>query len=415
MSYNKLVKYNNKLKSIIGGSADPVAANSKSRAIDALNIAAQHAPSSDLVNIRNLAHATRDEEVIQGPLSRFVISPSGKTPLMAAAFRGDAERVKTLLRSGLDPSQRDNLGRTAIDYARNEDIIFAFVESGVKNIGQCMGKTDLMAAAFRGDIDKIKRLLASGAKPNEVDSFFRSALHYSLNEDVVFALVEGGARVNTEDYTPLYYACKNNRERIVIGLIVCGADVNYNINRYRIRDEQNSALDIAVAKGHNNIVSILLAAGADVNNIKRDENVNNERSRDNLNPIDIVAKYGHVDVFLNLVSHGANINHRYMKLTHGPDARPNTPIFWAMENNNFDIVKLLIILGVDLTTLVYGNSILDLALDKGNFDIIKFILDYTEEINLEDLIIKITNYEHELKRQIYDYLISRGVPGELLP
>jgi len=325
---------NNKLKIMIGGSA-----NDQNRAIDALNIAAQHAPSSDLLPTRNLAHATRDEEVLQGSLSKYVNSPTGKTPLMAAAHFGNVEHVKTLLRSGLDPRQRDNT--------------------------------------------------------------YKTAMHYALNEDVVYALWEGGALIEDYDLPPLYYACENNRESAVIGLIVCGADVNYNTNKIRRDGRHNCALDIAVAKGYNNIVSILLTVGADVNNMKRQYNLNKEINRDNLVAIHIAAMSGNVDVLFNLVAHGANINQRYTKLTYG--YHPPSPIFMG----NIDIVKLLLDLGAE--TKFNDKSILDVAIDRCDLDLIKLLLNHGIEINLDTINDRISECSPEFKNNLSDYFISKGI------
>jgi hypothetical protein len=44
-------------------------------------------------------------------------SPNGSTPLMMAAMYGSAAAVKLLLESGADPTLKNTLGLTAIDFA----------------------------------------------------------------------------------------------------------------------------------------------------------------------------------------------------------------------------------------------------------------------------------------------------------
>jgi uncharacterized protein len=44
-------------------------------------------------------------------------SPNGTTPLMMAAHYGTPEAVKLLLEAGADPSLKNQLGLTAIDFA----------------------------------------------------------------------------------------------------------------------------------------------------------------------------------------------------------------------------------------------------------------------------------------------------------
>jgi uncharacterized protein len=60
-------------------------------------------------------------------------SPNGSTPLMMAAMYGNASAVKLLLESGADPSLKNDLGLTAIDFAQrvkkmdSVEIIAAFI------------------------------------------------------------------------------------------------------------------------------------------------------------------------------------------------------------------------------------------------------------------------------------------------
>jgi uncharacterized protein len=62
-------------------------------------------------------------------------SPNGSTPLMMAAMYGNASAVKLLLESGADPSLKNDLGLTAIDFAQRVKkadsvaIIAAFVRA----------------------------------------------------------------------------------------------------------------------------------------------------------------------------------------------------------------------------------------------------------------------------------------------
>jgi uncharacterized protein len=63
-------------------------------------------------------------------------SPNGTTPLMMAAEYGSAEAVKLLLDAGTDPSLKNQLGLTAIDFANrasrddSAELIAAAVRSG---------------------------------------------------------------------------------------------------------------------------------------------------------------------------------------------------------------------------------------------------------------------------------------------
>jgi ankyrin repeat protein len=62
-------------------------------------------------------------------------SPNGSTPLMMAAMYGNSSAVKTLLEAGADPTLKNAIGLTAIDFAQqvkrteSAEIIAAFVRA----------------------------------------------------------------------------------------------------------------------------------------------------------------------------------------------------------------------------------------------------------------------------------------------
>ena len=66
-------------------------------------------------------------------------SPNGSTPLMMAAMYGNAYAVKLLLDAGADPTIKNSLGLTAIDFAQKADR---------------KDSVELIAAAIRGALPK---------------------------------------------------------------------------------------------------------------------------------------------------------------------------------------------------------------------------------------------------------------------
>lgn len=92
------------------------------------------------------------------------------------------------------------------------------------------GHTALHAAAWRGDVTEIRRLIANGADVNSASNFGTTPLHSAaVNNQLqaVKALMEQGARVDAKDSlgrTPLFAALEIGAGRTVIeALLAAGA------------------------------------------------------------------------------------------------------------------------------------------------------------------------------------------------
>jgi ankyrin repeat protein len=136
------------------------------------------------------------------------------------------------------------------------------------------GKTELMWAALKRDIDKVRALLAKGADINARDPDGSTTLELAVKffwgkdkreEELVSLLISAGADVNLANVlgdTPLMYATYT-KGRLVNLLLKAGADVN-------ARDKNGRTALIwavqAVASGLCSIedVKALIAAGADL-------------------------------------------------------------------------------------------------------------------------------------------------------
>ena len=152
------------------------------------------------------------------------------TPLMIAAFQGDAEKVRALLHA----NTADDPG-PALHYAvfsGDPAILSTLLDAGAEVDCNVFGWTALMHASERGQTEMVARLLAAGA---------------SLN-------FTGG----TYDHTALIYASREGQTEIVKLLLDAGAAVD-RIGRY----DDLTALMHASLYGHTDIVRLLLEAGAD--------------------------------------------------------------------------------------------------------------------------------------------------------
>jgi uncharacterized protein len=117
-------------------------------------------------------------------------------------------------------------------------------------------------AAFRGDLNKMKELLAAGADPNMPDRKGLTPLMLATqkrHKNIIALLISKGADVNAtlkHGFTALFYPCMFGGAGIAKLLIDSGADIN-------AREDGNTPLMWAAFRGHVDIVELLLANGAD--------------------------------------------------------------------------------------------------------------------------------------------------------
>ena len=98
------------------------------------------------------------------------------TPLLMAVFRLQPDSVRLLLAHGADPDVVGDEGETPILWAiaeENDAIVDLLLDHGLSDSinqpGSMEGTTPLGAAASRGRLDLVERLLADGADPNVLD------------------------------------------------------------------------------------------------------------------------------------------------------------------------------------------------------------------------------------------------------
>jgi ankyrin repeat protein len=174
--------------------------------------------------------------------------------LIAAADRGDLETVRKILDSGVKPDEiKDKYGQTA-----------------------------LMRAAARGHVEIMRLLIDRGADVNAQSDGNQTALLNAADMgqfDAVKLLLEKGADVKHVDFTggtALYHAVEFGGNRgnkkgggsvpIAKLLIEKGVDINATLGATKVLPEKSAApLHCAILKGNKEMVQLLIAKGADVN------------------------------------------------------------------------------------------------------------------------------------------------------
>ena len=127
--------------------------------------------------------------------------------------------------------------------------------------------TPLLRAITTGHTDEVRKLLSTGADPNECygEDEEPALLVAAIEgrEEISALLVAAGANVNAPDcrgYTPLMGAVCADNLPIVQALLAAGAEVNH-----RCAQSGATALHDTATGNHLAIARELLAAGADVN------------------------------------------------------------------------------------------------------------------------------------------------------
>ena len=141
------------------------------------------------------------------------------------------------------------------------------------------GYTPLRFAARFGRMEIVELLIANGADVNAKDQDGRTPLHFAAgkcHKEIAELLIASGADVNAKDFlgrgrTPLHSAAEGGHREIAELLIDKGAEVNPicivereggpNLGFGNFTRVSVTSLDLAVDKGHPEIVDLLLAHG----------------------------------------------------------------------------------------------------------------------------------------------------------
>ena len=149
--------------------------------------------------------------------------PSGRTPIIEAAWSGRVDVVKFLVDKGADVNAMDNAGYTALMRASEEGhvpVATHLIAKGanVNACGKVRGTTSLMLAAERGQMHIIELLLAKGAKINAINQYEETALaracHANQTKAAKFLESKGG-RGKTERSSYAHYSSRDKENKTI--------------------------------------------------------------------------------------------------------------------------------------------------------------------------------------------------------
>lgn len=191
------------------------------------------------------------------------------TPLHSAAFRGDDQRVASLLADGADVNAMRADGKTALHLAvenGREDVARRLIANGADiEAATGYGNTPLLCALDFREAETGMLLLAEGAAAGASNSAADTGLHYATDDrltGIASELTASGLDIDTRNDandSPLYGAARDGATGVVELLLASGAEAN------AAKPDGRTALHAAVFNGHREAVELLIAHGVDVN------------------------------------------------------------------------------------------------------------------------------------------------------
>lgn len=260
------------------------------------------------------------------------------SPLHAAVELGHKRLVQLLLDSGAGVDPTDRFGRTPAVRAMQEDqmgLVKTFVAAGAQ--------INLHLAAYLGNVATTKRLIETGADVNLRDDLDYTPLHYAARQgqaEVAELLIATGADVCAIDkygHAPLHLAI--DHVEVTKVLLDHGARLN-------AEDQSGeTALRKAIFRGDKEVVSLLLARGAEID-------------------LHLAAYIGRLDKVQGLLANGADINLRLSRTAPSmpeelsaiyrntppeqKEPRGDTPLHRAVRGGHADVVEFLAASGADV-------------------------------------------------------------------
>ncbi len=219
--------------------------------------------------------------------------------------------------------------------------------------------TPLHVAVKKGYKEIVELLINNGAIINIINDQGYTPLFSSFKYvEIVELLLKNGAEINIRAYenqTPLFYACGHGSKEIVKLLIDNGADVS-------IKDDQGKTPLFSCISNENSveIVKLLIEEGVDINAIER---YLKQSALFN------VCFFGNGGVAEILINKGAKVDLI--------DDDGCTPLYYTVYNKEFgyEIADLLIKNGIDVNNVnKNGDTALDWAINNDNDEIKKLLI-----------------------------------------
>lgn len=199
-----------------------------------------------------------------------------------------------------------------------------------------------------------------------------------------------------EKRTMLVWAARNRRASLVSILIAAGANVNV------VSSIGATPLSNAVSSGNEECVSLLLAAGADVNVNASDGRTLLEKAQRNpaITGMIVNAKTSFTHEDLNVVLRGQDVDLALVKKILSGGVKPNEEIMYlAVKKNDAELLRVLLEAGGNADAEYRGTPILFSCPYRGDISCAKVLIDYGANTNFTVPISGRTSYHVYLKNR----------------
>ena len=337
-----------------------------------------------------------------------------------AAESGNANTAvyDALFKAGVDPKEKNEEGANLIHLTIANDADFKlldyFTSKGVSfKDKDIYGRTTADYAARLGNLQIIDQLIAKGVKPTDQALFFATQGSRAKQNglEVYQNLVEkyglNPKAVNPKGATVLHSLVRRPNAEIINYFIGKGADVS------KADNEGNTALMVASEGKDLKIVETLLAKAKNIN-------AKNEKGETALMK---AATSGSAEIFAFLIKNGADIKATdlngnnlayYWFNSYKPAPKPEQDAQTDDFSAKYNVLKSA---NFDLKTpQKNGNTLLHLAVDKGDLSLVKKALELGTDINAQDADGNSALHKAALTAkddQILKFLVEKGINKSL--
>jgi ankyrin repeat protein len=323
--------------------------------------------------------------------------------LLLAPYLKDDSLVNFLIKNGASLQDKDNNGNGIFEYATkggNTDFLKGLLKKGLKPTNEAMIFACQGLRRKKNTLETFKFLETQGVKINTVDTKGRNPLHaiaYNSKDLPTFTyFINKGVDVNLQDKggdSPFMNAANSNTLEVVEFLFKYVKNIN-------VKDKNGrSALAMAVNKNTTDVIHFLLKKGANINTIDANGNtlsyylINNYYAKNTKRFEDKLSL---------LQKNGLVINK--------PQYENNTLLHLATERNNLDLLKRISSFKIDVNHKNdEGFTALQIAAMKGkNTNIIKYLLsigaDKTVKTDFNETIYDLASENELLQKNTIEFL-----------